>query len=1630
MHKAGLCGRRTRRAVFAAGLLLTLLVPAAAFAANTATFGSLAPARGSSSTARRPSISVRVHDRYGVHGTGSYSMTLDGKAVEPSLTYIVTGAWNPTHPDYSNLKLSHRVTADLSYGTHKVVVKVTDLRKRVSSTSWTFTVLAPPPPYHATFSSPVPARASSSSNARPAISLGVYDRYGVRGSGTCTMTIDGVAVDPTVSYNVSGVYTGFRVTYRPPVDLGVGSHTVAVGTRDLKGNASSYSWGFTILAPEPPYLATFSSLLPADGSSSTATRPRISISAYDKYGVRGVGNYSMTIDGGAVTPVLTYGASGVYTDLSLSHLPSADLSVGTHTVAVRITDLRGDISSRNWSFEVLAPPLPPSEMRVTGTTCPDCHVGYPLTHPMTACQSCHGASAPTKINGDPMTPYAPADLSAHTLSCATESCHGGGGAFPHVLDADCARCHTGLYEGIPAVHTQPIVSYHASTSAFCASEGCHSASLTMEHNRRDSAGAAMTCGTCHASSDPAVRVAIDAKSTACEGCHDFTSAVHPGTATVHATPAISCTAAGCHPGQATAVHNGTCAPCHAPGRTASTQCGTCHIAGQFHSGAPTTHAAGAVSCAVEGCHPNDVSAVHENGPKCVACHAAGKTPTTQCGTVGCHPAGKSPAHDGTAIAHTVVASSCVTSVCHATSVVTVHASGPGCAACHSAGAVPSTTCGNVGCHPGGTLAQHPQTAGKHTTADSCGSGDSGACHASDVTVIHVKDGVQRCSACHAVGVTPSTDCSTCHHDKHLDVSAPHAATYPCAAPQCHASGVTEIHKGKCAACHAAGKTASTACATCHSEAHLIEPAAHTTSSDCITSGCHDTNVAEAHHGKCRACHFTGKPMTVRCLDCHAGHDHNVTETTGTVTINGTSYGTHGCSECHGSTDLVILHGATANCVLCHPSPAKSAKPWTKTCAQGDCHAGASTVPMHGRIDTGHIATATPTCTRAGCHTGGSDVAAIHAPKLGCATCHGPDKVPTKDCSTQGCHPDGAPSSHDSHPSTVTSGTIVIGSVDYGTHTCSECHSTVELQAVHGGPASCSKCHPGPADSAKPWSGGCQQGDCHKAGTALALHGSIDALHASGTVPSCIASNCHSGGTNVVVIHRAEGCATCHGPGRPTTLTCATATCHGSADTHPASDPHPKMAAGHTTGLPGTCVQVGCHAADLPALHAAKSACATCHGDGKTPTKVCATAGCHPYAVSSATLHPAYVSGHSASEGACTSSSCHGANVTLIHVKDGVERCVACHASGKPALNTHCATIGCHPTTPATHASHPVTPADATMTISGTEYGSHACSECHVPLDLIDLHDSACTSCHPNPATGLTIDGGCVQGGCHQDSTALEMHGTIDASHTVSPAPTCTSGGSCHSGGSSVAAIHSFDMLAGTGFVARTGNGCSICHGAGRTPTLDCWTTGCHAGAGDAHPHAATPASETITISGVSYGEHACSECHVSLDLKTIHGGDSSCTTCHPGPRSTITTWAGGCVQGGCHTVSSTKPMHASIDSSHTVAATGCSVAGCHPTSIAAIHGRTRCVACHASGKPALTSDCAVCHPTKNLAAHIAIHDYCSNCHSSHNSAWGTSAGSIPGAHPCADCHPSPGTPGARQSGQPHDYYGGCPNCHY
>jgi hypothetical protein len=232
------------------------------------------------------------------------------------------------------------------------------------------------------------------------------------------------------------------------------------------------------------------------------------------------------------------------------------------------------------------------------------------------------------------------------------------------------------------------------------------------------------------------------------------------------------------------------------------------------------------------------------------------------------------------------------------------------------------------------------------------------CHGGkDVATIHW---AEKCTPCHATGVTPTTDCTVCHgangpanHLVHATIAS--TSTPACTQAGCHGTDIAVIH-GTCARCHdssdpdviAAIAAGGATCETCHAgifAATHVAPVntAHAVSGSCFTPLCHNATDVGAIHTNgddppgCQVCHVNNGPATTAaCGTCHpnlqAFHDFTHVNASGTKSS--------ACTSCHG-TDIPTVHAAvgcichTASFLRAEMTPLLAAH--TAECV--DCHKG-------------------------------------------------------------------------------------------------------------------------------------------------------------------------------------------------------------------------------------------------------------------------------------------------------------------------------------------------------------------------------------------------------------------------------------------------------------------------------------------------------------------------------------------------------------------------------------------------------------------------------------------------------------------------------------------------------------------
>ncbi len=1066
-----------------------------------------------------------------------------------------------------------------------------------------------------------------------------------------------------------------------------GAHTVVASIKDKAGALSSDSWVYTVQIP--PILGA---PVPAAGSVVTTTSPAISVPVTDNG--TGALTATATVNGAAAAAVVSGGSAQVTSPVLAND--------ATATVAVTVTDSAGGKTTKTWSFFVQIYP----DMAGATSDCVACHPVVDGHGPTEDCVSCHdGAPLPIPHPGSASSFHIKADVTA----CAP--CHVSDITVEHARrDTDagqaltCLTCHTSTdpaVVGAIASGNSACSACHADTShgslhdttvsPSCAGADCHTGTNLV--GIHINAGTTLGCESCHASADPDVVDAIETGDKDCTACHD--SGGHYAVHDTAVTP--TCAGAECHSGtNLTDIHINaqtalTCASCHASAdpdvvdaiETGDKDCTACHSPTSPHGDDAATHQASPASEVIDisgisygvhecsECHgTTNLLPVHSD--VCATCHPTPKDSLAGgwsggCVEGGCHTlTSTAPMHATIDDAHEIPAAigpQCFTAGCHdaagvapfeGKSVAELHSSAstttPGgtrtsCEICHNESVTPTANCLTAGCHADRSE-PHGYDAATHTGTPTPSTFDINSvtypaiacdsCHALELGVEHTKAtsmGNTGCSECHATRVSqlpPPWNRATCAQgDCHTGTSL---------APQHADIGIKHLRPTTPAvnACFAAG---------CHAEGDLA--AVHSEAT---------TNVAGQDRESCTVCHADGIPTTNDCTVCHADKiashydvaTHTGAPTPSTFVIAGVTYPALACDSCH-DVELAVEHakttsaGSGSGCAECHPARVDQLPPpWDKaTCAQGDCHAGASVAPQHGTITSSHARLTTPAvnaCFAAGCHTDG-DLAAVHSEattnvagqdRESCMVCHADGIPATNDCTV--CHADKVASHYNAtqHTATVTSGNMTILGMDHGTHTCTECHS-IELGVEH---SLCSTCHPTPAASAKPWNGNCATADCHTVGTSAPMHSDIDTAHVRPAEPAaadnCFDSGCHAGGDCIADIHSSDqDCATCHGAGKTPTADCQTSGCHPDL-----INAHPGQQAIHTStggtdfvtagmenddhwlpnGITASCSD--CHIMDLVVLH--MNYCGACHSPAAPQNvkdaianNITACTACHP-----------------------------------------------------------------------------------------------------------------------------------------------------------------------------------------------------------------------------------------------------------------------------------------------------------------------------------------------------------------------------------------------------------------------------------
>lgn len=704
-----------------------------------------------------------------------------------------------------------------------------------------------------------------------------------------------------------------------------GAHTVSARFEDAQRVVWSHSWTFTTAIPP-----TIGSPSPAQGALVTSTSFPIKVPVTDN---SLVASWEATVNG---QPAIATLAAGILTIVPNGAL----IDDAVNSVQLTVTDGLGLKTSRSWSFFVQVSP------EMAGVYCTECHSDKDVaghTYNAEDCQECHysdpHAGTPSAIHPRAdVDACRPCHVSAITvehakygLTCVT--CHVTSDpvvtAAVQAGQTACASCHAGS-----GSHE---AQHEVSVPGSCAGSGCHAgASLTSIHLAE---GSALTCDSCHESTNGVVQNAIASGDRNCSTCHPGDSHASLHEIVVPET----CAGAGCHAGTNLAdIHvSGGCSGCHdsadldvaAAISTGTTACSACHSTEgiDYHSNMSASHASPTTTtCFGAGCHDvsRNLPSVHalyagpgtvnpEYPTTCALCHANPGVNTATSGascTTACHA---SPTHTGYHDGHAVTVASTACTDCHTTDLTSIHGADVDfarCAVCHGDPANGTKNADCASCHAGvDHEADHAVVV--PTDCESCHAGTSligihatpgcAGCHDSTTpaVVAAIAAGDRQCATCH--GTSPHPDIATAHQATmtsgtlrvHQDHYGWTTVDWDIQCSMCHASAqLLTVHAQDCAACHSGSKPASSftdwngSCSqgACHpSLAHDLGPASHEqllNTGQAVCESCHDGDDWSTPWENCQSCHVTatnGAPVTTSNAQ---------NEYTGTATITLSSPG--------------------------------------------------------------------------------------------------------------------------------------------------------------------------------------------------------------------------------------------------------------------------------------------------------------------------------------------------------------------------------------------------------------------------------------------------------------------------------------------------------------------------------------------------------------------------------------------------------------------------------------------------------------------------------------------------------------------------------------------------------------------
>ena len=588
---------------------------------------------------------------------------------------------------------------------------------------------------------------------------------------------------------------------------------------------------------------------------------------------------------------------------------------GPHTIMVTVKDSSGATFTDSWGFSIGIPPTLGSPTPVDGATVPSLSpiIEIPAADNiavMGASATINGVSAPA-IYAAGKVSVSSGTLINDAVTVVSVTVTDGGGLtatktwsftvqkYPEIAAdiADCTGCHTGFesdndmgpecsncHGGYDAPHQGPASSYHAPAVLDASCSPCHVTSLASEHGRYP----AITCLTCHASADAAVKTAITGSTSSCTACHGATPS-HTNADAPHAAAVAKCETSGCHTGSLASLHT-------------TSKCATCHTA------------TGVKDCATVGCHDTKLDS---SGNVLVHSFTSAGHTSTSTSIAGQRYPGTdaaAQASNGTFL-NPVFSWTSTCTDCHSMALDTQHANptaADSCATCHKTdntgagdalkGGKWNKSCLAAGCHPadpnGGVPVAHlvnGQMDYSHTVATSLTT-LPGGCSAPAGSGSYSGTDYQR-TACHYSDIIQE-------HNRKIE-SGPSGTvvqTIAVTCAQCHASAQFKALNGKwdgsCDACHDGTvlKNHSIVGTAEYTRVHGLHqaPAYYSTGTNStqgtLISG---VNTMDAH-GPLRTASVAAHPSAYKPIGCAQAFCHQ----NAYMKPGSGFYGATNCTQCH------------------------------------------------------------------------------------------------------------------------------------------------------------------------------------------------------------------------------------------------------------------------------------------------------------------------------------------------------------------------------------------------------------------------------------------------------------------------------------------------------------------------------------------------------------------------------------------------------------------------------------------------------------------------------------------------------------------------------------------------------------